>query len=1029
MRFIHMHRRFVRHLAACVLGPLLFLLPLPSTMWAQAPTSAVPRMVNFSGVLKDGSHRAITELAGVTFLIYPEQEGGAPLWLETQNVQPDATGRYTVQLGSASAHGLPAEVFTSGEGRWLAVRIGSEAEQPRLLLVAVPYAMKAADAETIGGLPPSAFVLAASQSSKSVATAGSVSTTATPPPNAAVTGLGTVNTVPLWDATNDIVSSAISQTGSGATAKIGINNAAPAVTLDVKGASTIRGALTMPTIGIATATAGKNSQPLNLSGSAFNSGTGTAANQTFRLETEPAGNNTASASGKLSLLYYAGANAAAETGLSIASNGQITFAAGQTFPGAGGGGISGVTAGTALTGGGTTGNVTLNLDTTRVPLLTAANIFTGNQTVNGNLTITSLMSASGFSVGGTLFAFGSPSSNNSFLGFAGNTTTTGSDNVGTGLQALAQVTSGFANTATGYQALDLTSIGANNTADGIQALGANTGGFYNSAVGALALNKNQSGDYNSALGLQALTSNTTGNYNTAIGYNAGPDPSHTNLTNSTAIGSFSQVTQSNSLVLGSINGVNGSNADTLVGIGTTAPAAKLDVHGTANFTGLVTFAAGQKFPGTGAGTITGVTAGNGLTGGGTTGGVTLNVDTTKVVTGVTAGNGLTGGGTGGVQALNLDTTKVPLLSNTNQFTSPNSFSSTGLGQPTLSVSNFGVGDGIDVSSASNAAISTTNSPYGVNAIGGNYPIIGTQGLYEGVYGDSYTDTFFAAAIVGMENGPTAATIGVFGEDYSGKGWGVYGQNQATPSNTFAGHGYPAGVWGDGGSNSDGSPGYGVGVNATADIGAAVYANNSSDQYPTIAGLNSDPNGYPFSVGNTTNDSGCSVDNNGNLGCTGSKNAVVKIDGGARRVALAAIESPKNWFEDFGSAQLVDGVAVVTLEPDFAQTVNTETDYKVFPVPNGDCKGLYVTHKTATSFEVRELGGGTSSVTFDYRITALRKNYENIRLADHSKDPVPSSMGPKRITNPGRFDSKKLIPPTVAARAASMHPRAERSAKP
>src|SRR5207244_6528723 len=62
-------------------------------------------------------------------------------------------------------------------------------------------------------------------------------------------------------------------------------------------------------------------------------------NQTFRFQTEPLGNNTASPSGKLSLLYYSGANVAAETGLSIASNGQITFAPGQTFPGGGGGEI------------------------------------------------------------------------------------------------------------------------------------------------------------------------------------------------------------------------------------------------------------------------------------------------------------------------------------------------------------------------------------------------------------------------------------------------------------------------------------------------------------------------------------------------------------------------------------------------------------------------------------------------------------------------------------------------------------------
>jgi hypothetical protein len=378
--------------------------------------------------------------------------------------------------------------------------------------------------------------------------------------------------------------------------------------------------------------------------------------------------------------------------------------------------------------------------------------------------------------------------------------------------------------------------------------------------------------------------------------------------------------------------------------------------------------------------------------------------------------------------LNLDSTKVPLLSNTNQFTSPNSFSSNGLGQPALSVSNLGVGDGIDASSTSAAALSTTNSPIGVNASGGNYPIIGTEGLYEGVFGDSYTDVGFAAGIVGMEHGPTAATIGVFGESDSGVGWGVYGQDQATMSNVGASWGRGAGVWGDGGSYSDGSPGFGVGVSATADNDTAVWAYNYSP-FPTIYATNIDPSGSPFFAQNTTNSSYCEVDPNGNLLCSGSKNAVVQIDGGARRVALAAIESPKNWFEDFGSAQLVDGVAVVTLEPDFAQTVNTETDYKVFPVPNGDCKGLYVTHKTATSFEVRELGGGTSRVTFDYRITALRRNYENIRLADHSNDPVLNRKIAKRMANPGRFDIKKLIPPAMTARAISIHHSAESNAKP
>jgi hypothetical protein len=53
-------------------------------------------------------------------------------------------------------------------------------------------------------------------------------------------------------------------------------------------------------------------------------------------------------------------------------------------------------------------------------------------------------------------------------------------------------------------------------------------------------------------------------------------------------------------------------------------------------------------------------------------------------------------------------------------------------------------------------------------------------------------------------------------------------------------------------------------------------------------------------------------------------------------------------------------------------------------PKGDCKGLYVSNESADSFEVHELGGGTSSVAFDYRIVAKRNGYENVRLADHTQ---------------------------------------------
>ena len=104
----------------------------------------------------------------------------------------------------------------------------------------------------------------------------------------------------------------------------------------------------------------------------------------------------------------------------------------------------------------------------------------------------------------------------------------------------------------------------------------NTSGSYNVASGHWSLGSNTTGSYNTASGNDALRNNATGSNNTGLGYNT---QTGTNLTNATAIGANASATTSNSLVLGSINGVNGATASANVGIGTTAPTEKLHVVG------------------------------------------------------------------------------------------------------------------------------------------------------------------------------------------------------------------------------------------------------------------------------------------------------------------------------------------------------------------------------------------------------------------------------------------------------------------
>ena len=246
----------------------------------------------------------------------------------------------------------------------------------------------------------------------------------------------------------------------------------------------------------------------------------------------------------------------------------------------------------------------LNINNNRVFTVTGAgsnaltNTFAGAGAGTSN-TPSPTLSAGNFN---SFFGFNAGAANttgffNSFYGvMAGFANTSGGSNTFAGFRAGSKNTTGFANSFFGTLAGDANTSGGANAFYGTNAGRANTTGSSNSFFGESAGSNNVTGTFNTFVGPCAGCANGFGSHNTFVGENSGTSNSSENYntfiganavgssgtSNSSAIGAYAKVTESNSLVLGAINGINGATSDTKVGVGTTAPLSRLHVVDSAN---------------------------------------------------------------------------------------------------------------------------------------------------------------------------------------------------------------------------------------------------------------------------------------------------------------------------------------------------------------------------------------------------------------------------------------------------------------
>jgi hypothetical protein len=303
--------------------------------------------------------------------------------------------------------------------------------------------------------------------------------------------------------------------------------------------------------------------------------------------------------------------------------------------------------------------------------------------------------------------------------------------------------------------------------------------------------------------------------------------------------------------------------------------------------------------------------------------------------------------------------------------------------PCIEYQNTGTGQGLEGVAKSKAGLwgvsTSSDGVYGVSTSGTGVAGTSTSGV--GVGGTTSTGTGVKASASGSGTALNVASgsgTAINVTTGSGEGLLVEGPGTATIEAQFLNTTGSAGEVAIGGSDGLGLEAFGIA--------------SSSSTVPAIEAVCvGAPAVTAFNLAHSTNL--MSLDCSGNMILAGTLTTkgtplVARRTAVGNEVATFSAQQTTQTMEDLGEAQLVGGQAYVRLASDFAATTDERTNYLVFITPQGESRGLYVAHKSAAGFEVRENANGTSSLAFDYRIVAKPYGEASQRLPV-----VRSQMGP------------------------------------
>lgn len=180
------------------------------------------------------------------------------------------------------------------------------------------------------------------------------------------------------------------------------------------------------------------------------------------------------------------------------------------------------------------------------------------------------------------------------------------------------------------------------------------------------------------------------------------------------------------------------------------------------------------------------------------------------------------------------------------------------------------------------------------------------------------------------------------------------------------------------------------TDATMGMGSvSTYFASSLNTLLNVSAANNEYGGVAIYDANQNAQAGLAIDTNGD-GIVFADIKNFRMDhpeNTDEEIWYASLEGPEAGAYERGTAQLVNGEALVPFSDHYTLVISEDGMTVMLSPLSAESLGLAVIEKTTEGFKVKELYGGTGNYSFDWEVKGVRKGFEDYQVIREKKDMV------------------------------------------